>query len=265
MDDKLTSIDPREVERFTTLADEWWDPKGAMAPLHRLAPVRMAFLRERLLRHFKRDPRSLRPFEGLRLIDIGCGGGLVAEPMARLGFAVTGIDAGEANLRVARTHAEAGGLAIDYRALSVEALAEGEERFDAALALEVVEHVADLAGFLAGAAAVVRPGGILIASTINRTVKSFLFAIIGAEYVLGWLPRGTHRWDRFLHPSELAAGLRRGGFVLKELRGLAWDPLGGGWRLSDDLSVNYFAVAIRPPTKGEPRPRSTLAPGAVHS
>jgi len=241
---KSASIDPQEVERFSALAASWWDPKGAMAPLHRMNPTRLRFLRETLLRHFGRDPLGLKPFTGLRLIDIGCGGGLVSEPMARLGFAVTGIDASEANLAVAREHAQAGGLAIDYGAASIEAVAEGSERFDVALALEVVEHVADVDGFLAATAAVLRPGGMLIASTLNRTAKSYLFAIVGAEYVLRWLPRGTHRWDRFLRPSELGAGLRRSGLTLRELRGLTRD-LTGEWRVGTDLSVNYFAVATR--------------------
>jgi len=243
---KSASIDPEEVERFSSLAEGWWNPTGSMAPLHQMNPARLAFLRQTLERHFGRDPKSLRPFAGLRLIDIGCGGGLVSEPMARLGFHVTGLDAAEANLAVARAHAEASGLRIDYSSTTIAALAEASERFDVVLALEVVEHVADLNGFLAATAAVIRPGGILIVSTLNRTPKSFLFAIVGAEYVLGLLPRGTHRWDRFVRPSELAASLRRHNLALEELRGFTRALAGGDWRLDPDLSVNYFAVATRP-------------------
>jgi len=246
MESRPGSIDPEEIEHFSAFAQGWWDPRGAMAPLHRMNPARLAFLRATLERHFGRDRRSLKPFSGLRLVDIGCGGGLVAEPMARLGFGVTGLDAAEANLEVARAHAETGGLQIGYRSATIETLAEAKEQFDAVLALEVVEHVADVDGFLAAVATVVRPGGILIASTINRTPKSFLFAIVGAEYVLRWLPRGTHRWDRFVRPSELAAGLRRHGLTLQELRGFAPPMAGGDWHLVPDLSVNYFAVASRP-------------------
>jgi len=246
MPGKSASIDPEEVERFSSVSEGWWDPSGSMAPLHQMNPARLSFLRQTLERHFRRDPKSLRPFSGLRLIDVGCGGGLVSEPMARLGFQVTGLDAAEANLAVAGAHAEVSGLRIDYRSTPIEALAEAEERFDVVLALEVVEHVADLDGFLAATAAVLRPGGVLVASTLNRTPKSFLFAIVGAEYVLGRLPRGTHRWDRFVRPSELAAGLRRHNLTLVELRGFTRPLAGGDWRLVPDLSVNYFAVATRP-------------------
>jgi len=261
------SVDPGEVERFSALARTWWDPKGAMAPLHRMNPARLGFLRQALLDHFGRDPGSLAPFEGLALLDIGCGGGLVAEPMARLGFAVAGLDASAANLAVARAHAEAGGLAIDYRDVSLEALSETGERFDAILALEVVEHVADLDRFVAAAAQVLKPGGVLIASTLNRTPKSFLLAIVGAEYVLRWLPRGTHRWDRFLRPSELAAAFRRQGLAVGDLKGFTFDVLAGEWRASTDLSVNYFVVATKVAAGmglADTFPPSALAPEAFH-
>jgi 2-polyprenyl-6-hydroxyphenyl methylase / 3-demethylubiquinone-9 3-methyltransferase len=240
------SIDAEEVERFAALADSWWDPKGSMAPLHRLNPARLGFLRQTLAGHFGGNSLSLTPFDGLRILDIGCGGGLIAEPMARLGAAVTGIDAAEANIAVARAHARDADLGIDYRLASAEELAAAGERFDAVLALEVVEHVADLDVFLKAAATLVRPGGAFIASTLNRTPKSLLFAIVGAEYVMGWLPRGTHRWDRFLRPSELAAGLRKHGLQVREIRGLGYDLLAGEWRLRRDLDVNYFAFAARP-------------------
>ncbi len=240
------SIDAEEVERFSALAESWWDPKGSMAPLHRLNPARLGFLRQTLAAHFGRDTRSLTPFHGLRVLDIGCGGGLIAEPLARLGAVVTGIDAAEANIAVARAHARGVDLEIDYRQASAEELAAAGEGFDAVLALEVVEHVADLDAFLQAAAALVRPGGAFIASTLNRTPKSLLFAIVGAEYVMGWLPRGTHRWDRFLRPSELAAGLRQHGLQVREIRGLGYDLLAGEWRLGRDLGVNYLIFAARP-------------------
>lgn len=240
------TIDRGEIERFSALAETWWDPKGSMAPLHKLNPARLAFLRDRLAWHFDRDPRSLAPFKGLRLLDIGCGGGLVAEPLARLGFAVSGIDAAEANLGVARAHARAGGLDIDYRLAAAETLAAAGERFDAVLALEVIEHVADRDLFLTAAAALVAPGGALAASTLNRTAKSFLFAILGAEYVLRWLPRGTHDWNRFVRPSEFAAALRRQGLAVRDVQGLVYDLLGGGWDIGPDLSVNYLLFATKP-------------------
>jgi len=241
-----SSIDVEEVERFSALAETWWDPKGSMAPLHRLNPARLSFLRQTLAAHFGRDARSLSPFDGLRILDVGCGGGLISEPLARLGAVVTGIDAAEANIAVARAHARSADLEIDYRQASAEELSAAGERFDAVLALEVVEHVADLDAFLAAAAALVRPGGAFIASTLNRTPRSLLFAIVGAEYVLGWLPRGTHRWDRFLKPSELAAALRRRGLQARDIRGLVYDLLAREWRLGRDLGINYLIFAVRP-------------------
>jgi len=240
------SIDAAEIERFSALADTWWDPEGSMAPLHRLNPARLGFLRHTLAAHFGRDAKSLRPFEGLRILDIGCGGGLICEPLSRLGATVTGIDAAEANIAVARAHARSADLEIDYRQSSAEELASAGERFDAVLALEVIEHVADADAFLQAAATLVRPGGAFIASTLNRTPKSLLFGIIGAEYVLRWLPRGTHRWDRFLRPSEFAAGLRRQGLQTRQIRGLVYNLLTGEWRLGRDLGVNYLIFAERP-------------------
>jgi 2-polyprenyl-6-hydroxyphenyl methylase/3-demethylubiquinone-9 3-methyltransferase len=238
-----TTVDPSEIARFAALAESWWDPAGKFKPLHRLNPVRLGFLRNRLTAHFHRDRAALRPFEGLRLLDIGCGGGLVAEPMVRLGFAVTGIDAGEETVATARLHAEQGGLAIEYRAAAAETLAAAGERFDVVLALEIIEHVADLDAFVAAAAALVRPGGAFVAATLNRTAKSYLLAIIGAEYVLGWLPRGTHDWRKFVRPSELAAALRRHRLRLAEIAGVTYSPFGEHWALSADLDVNYMAFA----------------------
>jgi 2-polyprenyl-6-hydroxyphenyl methylase/3-demethylubiquinone-9 3-methyltransferase len=241
------SVDAEEIRRFDALAESWWDPEGEMAPLHRLGPIRIGFVREHLCRLFGRDARSLRPFEGLRLLDIGCGAGLMAEPMARLGFEVVAIDAAPEPVAVARAHALAGGLAIDYRVATAEALAAAGERFDAVLALEVIEHVADLGLFLGAAASLVKPGGGFVAATINRTPKSFLFAIVGAEYVLRWLPVGTHAWRKLVRPSELIPPLRRAGLRVEALAGVAYDPVRRSWRLAPkDLDVNYMLFASRP-------------------
>jgi 2-polyprenyl-6-hydroxyphenyl methylase/3-demethylubiquinone-9 3-methyltransferase len=261
-----TSVDRDEVRRFDALAQRWWDPGGEMAPLHRLGPVRIGFVSEHLARLFGRDARSLKPFQGLRLLDIGCGGGLMAEPMARLGFEVVAIDAAAEPIEVARAHALAGGLSIDYRVATAESLAAAGERFDAVLALEVIEHVADRGLFLAAAAALVRPGGGLVAATINRTAKSFLLAIVGAEYLLRWLPVGTHEWRKLVRPSELVPPLRRAGLVVEALAGVAYDPVAGEWRLAArDLDVNYMLFARRPGAASTPRPggESALAAGSA--
>jgi 2-polyprenyl-6-hydroxyphenyl methylase / 3-demethylubiquinone-9 3-methyltransferase len=240
------TIDREEVDRFARIAKAWWDPKGEFRALHKINPTRLGFIRDRLGRHFGRDTRSVRPFAGLRLLDIGCGGGLASEPLARLGFAVTGIDAGEAMLEVARGHAAASGVTVDYRRSTAEELLASDARYDAVLALEVLEHVADRELFLSAAAGLVTPGGAFIASTINRTPKAFLFAIIGGEYVLRWLPRGTHDWDKFVRPSELAAGLRPHGLAVQEMSGLVYHPLADRWALSQDLEVNYLLFAAKP-------------------
>jgi 2-polyprenyl-6-hydroxyphenyl methylase / 3-demethylubiquinone-9 3-methyltransferase len=239
------TVDRDDIDRFAAQSASWWDPEGSFRPLHRINPVRLEFVRRELALSFGRDARSLRPFEELRLVDIGCGGGLAAEPMARLGFAVTGIDAGVAAIDVARTHAEASGLAIDYRVASAEQLAAAGERFDAALALEIVEHVTDRETFFATLGRLVRPGGALIGATLNRTAQSFALAIVGAEYLLGWLPRGTHDWNRFVRPSEFVLGLRRHGFAATRLAGLSYDWRRGEWAESNDLSVNYMVAAVR--------------------
>ncbi len=238
------TVERAEVERFQRLADSWWDPAGAFAPLHLLNPLRLGFIRSRLERHFGRDERALSPFAGLSLLDIGCGGGLIAEPMARLGFDVTAIDADATAIAVARAHAADCGLAIDYRTASVEDVAP-HAAFDAVLALEIVEHVRDLPLFLAAASRCVKPGGALILSTINRTARSYLLAIVAAEHVLGWLPRGTHRWEKLVRPSQLAAGLRPHGMAIAELCGMAYAPW-RGWSLSPDLGANYLLIAIKP-------------------
>jgi 2-polyprenyl-6-hydroxyphenyl methylase/3-demethylubiquinone-9 3-methyltransferase len=237
------TIDPEEIDRFARQAEDWWNPEGSLGALHRLNPVRLAFIRAELCRHFRRDSRSLRPFRGLDLVDIGCGGGLVAEPMARLGCAVTGIDAGMAAIASARLHAENAGLAIDYRLATAESLAATGAAFDVVLALEVIEHVADSAAFLAAVGALLRPGGAFIGATINRTARAFALAVVGAEYVLGWLPRGTHDWRKFLRPSEFVLELRRHRLYATRLSGIAYDPLLREWALSRDLGVNYLVMA----------------------
>jgi len=239
------TVDPSEIERFAKLAEEWWDPAGKFKPLHRFNPTRLAFIRDRAAARFGRDTTASSPFHGLSLVDIGCGGGLVAEPMARLGFAVTGIDAGQATIGTAEAHAAQAGLSIDYRATTSETLQAEGRRFDVVLALEIVEHVADRAAFMTTIAGLVAPGGILVVSTINRTAKAFALAIVGAEYVLGWVPRGTHSWSKFVRPSELVADLAPE-LEIEELIGTVYQPLTASWQLAPrDLDVNYMVLASR--------------------
>lgn len=243
----VSSVDPAEIERFARIADEWWDANGKFAPLHRLNPARIGFLRDRVAARFGRDPLKSAPLGSLRLLDIGCGGGLVCEPMCRLGATVTGIDAADRNVAVARAHAEAAGLTIDYRTDTAERLRDTGETFDVVLALEVVEHVADPDLFLRCCAALVAPGGTLIVSTLNRTAKAFALGIVGAEYLLGWLPRGTHDWRKFLRPSEVARPLRAASLSIEAVAGLVYSPITGRWRIDPgDLDVNYFMVATKP-------------------
>ena len=235
------SIDDAEVARFESVAAEWWDSEGKFRPLHRMNPIRVGYIRDALCRHFGRTVGDPRPLDDLRIADVGCGGGLLCEPMARLGARVTGVDAGEEAVSIARLHAGQMGLEIDYRQSTAEALAAGGTTFDAVLALEIVEHVADIDAFLAAIASLVRPGGALIMSTLNRTPKSFGLAIVGAEYLLRWVPRGTHDWRKFVRPSELAGRLRRQGLEIDDVQGLVFNPLSGAWSLSDrDLEVNYL-------------------------
>jgi len=240
------TIDLAERDRFAALASEWWDPLGKFRPLHQIGPARLTFLRDELVRHFRRSAGGLRPLDGLRLLDVGCGGGLIAEPLARLGATVTGLDPGQENIEAARQHAVGQGLAIDYVSGRVEDLAGQGLSYDAVICLEVIEHVPDVGAFLGTCARLVRPGGLMLLSTINRTLKAYALAIIGAEYVLGWLPVGTHRWDRFVTPQELRRHLRAAGLLEPVLKGLLYNPLRDEWSLGSDTDVNYLACAGKP-------------------
>jgi 2-polyprenyl-6-hydroxyphenyl methylase/3-demethylubiquinone-9 3-methyltransferase len=239
------SIDPAEVEKFSKMAAEWWDPTSKFAPLHKFNPARLTWIRERLCAHFGTEGRE--PLEGLTLLDIGCGGGLVSEPMARLGAAVTGVDAAEPNIKTALVHAGEAGLDIDYRHGTAEQLlaAQGPGQFDIVLNLEVVEHVADPAAFLTDCAALVKPGGVMIVGTINRTSRAFLTAIFGAEYVLGWLPRGTHRFGKLVKPEEVEAALRAAGLTPQTPVGVSYNPMKDSFYISSDAGVNYLMAAVK--------------------
>ena len=243
---KSGTVDPAEVERFGRIAGEWWDPQGKFRPLHKLGPARLQFVRDRIAHHFGRPQERLRCLDGLTVLDIGCGGGLIAEPVSRLGALVTGIDPAVENIEAARRHADGQGLAITYRVATVEALAAEAAIFDAVLCLEVVEHVPDPAAFLKICAGLVRPGGLMIVSTINRTMKAYVLAIIGAEYVLRWLPVGTHQWDRFVTPDELTRHLVAAGLAAPAVEGMVYDPLADRWSLSVDCDVNYLVAAAKP-------------------
>jgi len=240
------TLDADEVDRFARLASEWWDTRGKFRALHRIGPARLTFLRDEMLRHFARAPSGMRPLEGLGILDVGCGGGLISEPLARLGARVTGVDPAVENIEAARRHAAGAGLDIDYRAGRVEELAAEGREFDAVVCLEVVEHVPDPAAFLATCATLVRPGGLMLLSTLNRTLKAYLLAIIGGEYVLRWLPVGTHQWDRFVTPEELARHLRAAGLAAPAVKGLVYNPLSDVWSVGGDTDVNYLASAAKP-------------------
>ena len=239
-----STIDPEEIERFSRIADEWWDPHGKFKPLHRINPVRIGYILEQV--KGVRGQGSGKPLAGLSLLDIGCGGGLISEPMCRLGARVTGIDASEKNIAVAKLHAEREGLAIDYRATSAEALHTEGTLYDIVLALEIIEHVADIPAFVATCSRLVRPGGLIIWSTMNRTAKSYALAIVGAEYVLRWLPRGTHDWKKFVRPSELCRYLRHNGAEVTHMTGMRLNQLNFKWELAPNhLGVNYLLTARR--------------------
>jgi 2-polyprenyl-6-hydroxyphenyl methylase/3-demethylubiquinone-9 3-methyltransferase len=240
------TVDPQEVARFSALAAQWWDAGGKMGMLHRFNPVRLKFIKDTLCRRFDRDPKALAGLNGLRILDIGCGGGILCEPLARLGADVVGADPAAPNIEAAKLHAAGTGLAIDYRVTTAEALADLCERFDVVLAMEVVEHVADLDLFVSRCAEMVKPGGLMIVATINRTLKSFALAIVGAEYVLRWLPRGTHRWDKFVTPEELEAAMRQRSLHLIGETGVVYDLLADRWRLATDMDVNYMLAFEKP-------------------
>ncbi|MBF9027502.1 bifunctional 2-polyprenyl-6-hydroxyphenol methylase/3-demethylubiquinol 3-O-methyltransferase UbiG [Rhodobacterales bacterium FZCC0188] len=247
MTDKTGTIDPAEIAKFEAMAAEWWDPNGKFRPLHMMNPVRLDYITRQIAAEFGRDLTAERPFEGLRLLDIGCGGGLLSEPMARLGADVVGADAAERNIPVARVHAEQSGLTIDYRHTSAEALAEAGEQFDVVLNMEVVEHVADPQAYLTACHDLLKSGGLMLCSTINRNPKSFAMAIVGAEYIMRWLPKGTHEWSKFITPDELFKMIEIAGLRPVDRKGYVFNPISWGWSISDrDLSVNYVTASIRP-------------------
>ncbi|HEY4199097.1 MAG TPA: bifunctional 2-polyprenyl-6-hydroxyphenol methylase/3-demethylubiquinol 3-O-methyltransferase UbiG [Devosiaceae bacterium] len=240
-----TTIDDAEVEKFGAMADEWWDPNGKFKPIHKFNPVRLGYIRDHAIAHFGKDGTARRPLEGLKILDIGCGGGLLCEPVARLGATVTGVDAAERNIKVAELHAAQSGLAIDYRATTSEALAAAGEKFDIVLNMEVIEHVADVPLFVKSCTDLVAPGGLMVLATINRTARAFALAIVGAEYILRWLPRGTHDWQKFLTPEEVTALIERNAMRVTDRTGVVYNPLQDSWRQSTDMGVNYMLLAER--------------------
>ena len=241
-----TTIDPSEVAKFEAMAAEWWDPNGKFKPLHMLNPCRLDYITQQIAAEFDRDLHGRLPFEGLRILDIGCGGGLLSEPMARLGATVVGADAAERNIPVAQVHAEQSGLDIDYRHTTAEDLAAAGEQFDAILNMEVVEHVADPLAYLTACQKLLRPGGLMVCSTLNRNPKSYVMAIIGAEHIMRWLPKGTHDWNKFITPDELFDLLKNAGLEPVDRKGFVFNPLGWSWSISDrDLSVNYVTASVK--------------------
>lgn len=242
-----TTVDPAEIEKFQAMAAEWWDENGKFKPLHMMNPCRLDYITTQIAGEFNRDLKSAEPFRGLRLLDIGCGGGLLSEPMARLGAEIVGADAAERNIPVAQVHAEQSGLTIDYRHTTAEALAEAGEQFDVVLNMEVVEHVASPIDYLIACRTLLKPGGLHICSTLNRNPKSFMMAIVGAEHVMRWLPKGTHEWNKFITPDELFDLLRNAGMTPVDRKGFVFNPITWSWRLSDrDLSVNYVTASTKP-------------------
>ncbi|MBB3563917.1 2-polyprenyl-6-hydroxyphenyl methylase/3-demethylubiquinone-9 3-methyltransferase [Rhizobium sp. BK512] len=241
-----TTIDQSEVDRFSAMAAEWWSPTGKFKPLHKFNPVRLAYIRDKAAENFSRNPKSAKPLEGLRVLDIGCGGGLLSEPVARMGAEVVGADPSEKNIGIASTHAKASGVTVDYRAVTAEQLAEAGEAFDIVLNMEVVEHVADVELFMNTCAGMVRPGGLMFVATINRTMKAAALAIFAAENVLRWLPRGTHQYEKLVRPEELEKPLVANGLEIIDRTGVFFNPLANQWNLSKDMDVNYMLLAKRP-------------------
>jgi 2-polyprenyl-6-hydroxyphenyl methylase / 3-demethylubiquinone-9 3-methyltransferase len=247
MADAQSTVDPSEVAKFEAMAAEWWDPTGKFKPLHMMNPVRLDYITSQIAAEFSRDLTDNLPFKGLRILDIGCGGGLLSEPMARLGAEVVGADAAERNIPVAQVHAEQSGLKIDYRHTTAEAMAEAGEQFDAVLNMEVVEHVASPIDYLTACHNLLKPGGLMIASTINRNPKSYMVAIVGAERVMRWLPVGTHDWRKFITPAELEELITRAGLRQVDKKGFVFNPVTWSWSISArDLSVNYVTTSLRP-------------------
>ncbi|UOA22039.1 Ubiquinone biosynthesis O-methyltransferase [Sulfitobacter pontiacus] len=242
-----STVDPAEIEKFQAMAAEWWDENGKFKPLHMLNPCRLDYITAQIAGEFDRDLKSPEPFRGLRILDIGCGGGLLSEPMARLGATVVGADAAAGNIPVAQVHAQQSGLEIDYRHTTAEALAEAGEQFDVVLNMEVVEHVASPIDYLIACRTLLKPGGLHICSTLNRNPKSFMMAIVGAEHVMRWLPKGTHEWSKFITPDELFDLLHKAGLTAVDRKGFVFNPITWSWRLSDrDLSVNYVTASLKP-------------------
>jgi 2-polyprenyl-6-hydroxyphenyl methylase / 3-demethylubiquinone-9 3-methyltransferase len=240
-----TTINDSEIAKFTAMAEEWWNPNGKFKPIHKFNPVRLAYIREHLLTHFGGDGTAMRPFTGLRILDVGCGGGLLCEPLARLGASVTGIDAAERNVAIARLHADKSGLPIDYRATTSEALAAAGEQYDLVLNMEVVEHVDNVPLYMKSCADLVKPGGLMLTATINRTLRARALAVFAAERVLRWLPVGTHDWNKFLTPDEIKTLLRRNDLVVTAETGVVYHPMGDEWRESADMGINYMVLAAR--------------------
>ncbi len=241
-----STIDQAEVDRFSAMASEWWDPTGKFRPLHKFNPVRLTYIRDQATAHFNRDPKMPRPLQDLRVLDIGCGGGLLSEPVARMGATVVGADPSETNVEIAKIHAAQSSVAVDYRAVTAEDLAAAGEQFDIILNMEVVEHVADVDLFLSACARMVKPGGLMFIATINRTMKALALAIVGAEYVLRWLPRGTHQYEKLVRPHEIEAPLAGSGMRIIDRTGVFYSPLTDSWNLSRDMDVNYMLLADRP-------------------
>ncbi len=241
-----STINEAEVAKFTAMAEQWWDPNGKFKPIHKFNPVRLSYIRDAALRQFGKDGSAIRPLSGLKVLDVGCGGGLLCEPMARLGATVTGIDAAERNIKIATLHAEQSGVSVAYIATTSEALAAQGKKFDIVLNMEVVEHVDNVPLYMKSCADLVAPGGLMLTATLNRTARAYLLAVIGAEYVLGWLPKGTHDWKKFLTPEEVKTLISRNGMRVISQTGVVYHPLADEWRASSDMAINYMIMAEKP-------------------